>query len=655
MFQYEINFYIFLIYLFLKSNLAQSDCPCGFVGRNCNYFYTDPLITDPNDIQFYNLFDQLKNNKNCYATYPRQDPYYCICKEGFQLNSELKCVENKCNDFSCGNLGRCVMTNNTAECICGLTRNTGLECQTPACFPQLSTYPQPMCLNGNKCFGEDPFDIHCNCDEQYSGKYCEKLNLICPSYITDCQNGATCILKSEFEEFCCLCQKGFTGEFCEITILDSFESIPSFYTYQVSNFNSFIENSTVSLISENRTRKIDFEKTLETYSNTEVIINDNPQNISEILYFQEVSTFSSFGTTLKEIFKNSSYSTNDAETFPIKTFETTNNTHSTWKLETSERETLSNIFEDFSTKVMYDDENSEKTTKKEDDYLKEEKTVTTDLISNHETFLGTSTSFEKDTIIFDNLTLKNELTINSNFETSLSKIFESFTLSNVQNISIQAFDYCNENPCKNNATCINRSEDYKCECSVFFSGKNCEYEEDDCRMENNKCMNNSTCINYLGIGNYECQCEFKNTGKNCELVRNICENRPCLNKGICKFNETGYFYTCLCQEGFNGKNCEIQSDPCEFIECKNGGYCHSSQVETNKTDIETNSTLFIQTTKCVCTSYFYGDFCELEKADYKTIVLVSRSIGIASAISIASVYSLVIILDITKIFCKTKQ
>lgn len=35
-------------------------------------------------------------------------------------------------------------------------------------------------------------------------------------------------------------------------------------------------------------------------------------------------------------------------------------------------------------------------------------------------------------------------------------------------------DYCHENPCQNNGTCINDFEDYICYCPANFTGQNCE-------------------------------------------------------------------------------------------------------------------------------------------------------------------------------------
>ncbi|RNA01422.1 neurogenic locus notch -like protein [Brachionus plicatilis] len=194
-------------------------------------------------------------------------------------------------------------------------------------------------------------------------------------------------------------------------------------------------------------------------------------------------------------------------------------------------------------------------------------------------------------------------------------------------------NFCQSNPCKNNASCINLPNSYQCVCAIFFNGINCELEEDDCSEISNPCVNNSTCINYLGTGNYECECEPYFSGKNCQTVRNLCEYQPCLNKGICIFNQTELIYRCICQEGFNGTNCEIKSDPCDQVKCLNGGYCVSYQIPFNGTNHDLNYTLFSQQFQCICT--------------------IARTIGIASAISIASFYTFVIVMDLSKFICKT--
>lgn len=233
-----------------------------------------------------------------------------------------------------------------------------------------------------------------------------------------------------------------------------------------------------------------------------------------------------------------------------------------------------------------------------------------------------------------------------NFATNRINLIDEITTENSE-----IGDFCQSNPCKNNASCINLSKNYKCICPVFFNGINCEYEEDDCY--NSPCFNNSTCINYLGIGNYGCECDPLFTGKNCEIVINLCDYQPCLNKGMCIFNETDFKYSCICQDGFRGMNCEIKMNICEKIKCLNGGYCVSYQNLSDISKQYSNFKIYKIHFECICTSYFFGKYCESEKSDHKKIVIVARTIGIASVISIASFYTFVIFMDLSKIVCKT--
>ena len=70
---------------------------------------------------------------------------------------------------------------------------------------------------------------------------------------------------------------------------------------------------------------------------------------------------------------------------------------------------------------------------------------------------------------------------------------------------------CYTNPCKQNSTCEDLSNGYKCHCIPGTSGKNCEIGEDECL--NNPCIH-GRCEDQLN--DYECVCESGYFGKNCE-------------------------------------------------------------------------------------------------------------------------------------------
>jgi protein crumbs len=79
----------------------------------------------------------------------------------------------------------------------------------------------------------------------------------------------------------------------------------------------------------------------------------------------------------------------------------------------------------------------------------------------------------------------------------------------------QDVNECLTVPCKNNATCIDRVNDFDCECTPGFTGKVCEENINECAS--NPCFAGSTCIDE--INGFTCQCIAGMTGKLCDQVR----------------------------------------------------------------------------------------------------------------------------------------
>ena len=73
-------------------------------------------------------------------------------------------------------------------------------------------------------------------------------------------------------------------------------------------------------------------------------------------------------------------------------------------------------------------------------------------------------------------------------------------------------DNCADNPCDNKGTCIDRLNDYVCQCQSGYTGRNCEENIDDC--VDNPCVNGGACIDKLN--DYECQCQYGYSGPTCE-------------------------------------------------------------------------------------------------------------------------------------------
>ncbi|XP_002738338.3 slit homolog 2 protein [Saccoglossus kowalevskii] len=150
---------------------------------------------------------------------------------------------------------------------------------------------------------------------------------------------------------------------------------------------------------------------------------------------------------------------------------------------------------------------------------------------------------------------------------------------------------CDNEPCKNGATCYKQKKDFSCECPIGFVGDFCEDNINDCLLNN--CMNNATCID--AVNNYTCQCSPGFTGVFCETDINFCELfiNPCKNGGTCVdlVNE----YRCDCPEGYVDVHCSSTNQNCKDVKCQNGGTC----VDDEKEDYT-----------CKCPSGFNGPHCE---------------------------------------------
>ncbi len=132
-------------------------------------------------------------------------------------------------------------------------------------------------------------------------------------------------------------------------------------------------------------------------------------------------------------------------------------------------------------------------------------------------------------------------------------------------------DECAINPCKNNATCQDLVNDYNCNCSGNYTGKDCEIDSSARRLQSPteyKCStsaNGEVCenggvprgsIQNNGTHNFTHQCECKCAdgfwAPTCSNVDH-CFSDPCGDRGTCVRKLDGY--TCACHEGFQGLDC----------------------------------------------------------------------------------------------------
>ena len=106
-------------------------------------------------------------------------------------------------------------------------------------------------------------------------------------------------------------------------------------------------------------------------------------------------------------------------------------------------------------------------------------------------------------------------------------------------------DDCASHPCKNNGTCTDRVNGFKCSCAPGFNGTQCK---------------TGNYIQYLYSFIRYCCCLFYSTETS--LFRLIplktdiddCASHPCNNKGTCVDRVNGF--NCSCAPGFNGTQCE---------------------------------------------------------------------------------------------------
>ena len=109
--------------------------------------------------------------------------------------------------------------------------------------------------------------------------------------------------------------------------------------------------------------------------------------------------------------------------------------------------------------------------------------------------------------------------------------------------------------------CINVPGTYICVCVGYWTGQDCELDGGECSKE--PCHNNGTCIEAVGgpptsicepgkcinvPGTYICVCVGYWTGQDCELDEEECSKDPCHNNGTC-IEAVGRPPTCICEPG----------------------------------------------------------------------------------------------------------
>ncbi|XP_034146863.1 slit homolog 2 protein isoform X12 [Esox lucius] len=166
-------------------------------------------------------------------------------------------------------------------------------------------------------------------------------------------------------------------------------------------------------------------------------------------------------------------------------------------------------------------------------------------------------------------------------------------------------DDCEDNDCENNSTCVDGINNYTCMCSPEYTaatneverGELCEEKLDFCSPELNLCQHDSKCI--LTPPGYKCECTLGYTGDQCEMDYDDCVENKCQNGAECIDAVNGY--TCVCPEGYSGLFCEFsppmvlpRTSPCDNHECLNGAQCVVVDIDP----------------RCQCLHGYQGEQCE---------------------------------------------
>lgn len=143
-------------------------------------------------------------------------PFECVCDEGWggtYCSVDLNyCTHNKpCRNGTCYNEG---LGGYRCECHPGFK---GINCDIQ--IKDCSTNP---CFNGAKCITKNitlsSYNIdttfECECPTGFSGRYCEKPELLFRCATSPCQNHGSCI--DGVSGYMCLCPTGYEGIDCQI-------------------------------------------------------------------------------------------------------------------------------------------------------------------------------------------------------------------------------------------------------------------------------------------------------------------------------------------------------------------------------------------------------------------------------------------------------
>ena len=114
------------------------------------------------------------------------------------------------------------------------------------------------------------------------------------------------------------------------------------------------------------------------------------------------------------------------------------------------------------------------------------------------------------------------------FQKSITRIMKSkISITDVKSEdNLCNITVCSKNPCKNGGTCqLVKQNNYQCVCSPSWTGKQCEKDLNECKVDSGICYENGVCENLEG--SFKCNCSAHLKGLRCEYKRDACSNNLC--------------------------------------------------------------------------------------------------------------------------------